>query len=386
MEIVQQIANGINPMIQLTVETPCNFEDGKLPVLDVVVDVNESEQNRIDFEFFEKPTKNPRVILADSALGFSKKRTILTQECLRRLRNTKKELGPEVQAKHLNLFMLKLKNSGYSQKFRVEILDSALKAYKKMTEDDTKGVKPMYRSREWNAKERRESKSKKKLNWWNSEKSKVQYKSVLFVTPTPGGVLAKELRKREEELNRNSKDRIKIEEKGGLKMKDILGSKDPFKKSKCTQKTCPLCTKSEFVQPSTDEVKIPCNTNNIGYRWLCITCKERNKVRVYEGESGRSARTRGAEHLKELEKNKEKSVLFKHKMSEHRTENVKFRMEITQKFKDALTRQANEAVRIFSRPDTELLNSKSEFNHPPLARVVVERKKKNGLGFGKNQC
>ena len=59
-------------------------------------------------------------------------------------------------------------------------------------------------------------------------------------------------------------------------------------------------------------------------------------------------------------------------MSQHEEEDVKFQMEVTQKFKDALTRQANEAVRIFSRPDHELLNSKSEFNHPPLARVVVE--------------
>ena len=46
------------------------------------------------------------------------------------------------------------------------------------------------------------------------------------MTPTPGGVLAKQLRKREEELNRYSKDRIKIEEKGGMKMKDILTSKN----------------------------------------------------------------------------------------------------------------------------------------------------------------
>ena len=50
------------------------------------------------------------------------------------------------------------------------------------------------------------------------------------------------------------------------------------------------------------------------------------------------------------------------------------KMEITHKFKDALTRQANEAVRIYSRPSPELLNSKSEFNHPPLARVVVQKK------------
>jgi hypothetical protein len=85
MKVIQKIANSINPMIQLTVDTPCNYEDGKLPVLDIKVDVNEAEDNRIDFEFFEKPTKNPRVILANSALSHTQKRTILTQECLRRL-------------------------------------------------------------------------------------------------------------------------------------------------------------------------------------------------------------------------------------------------------------------------------------------------------------
>ena len=59
-------------------------------------------------------------------------------------------------------------------------------------------------------------------------------------------------------------------------------------------------------------------------------------------------------------------------------EEVKFRMEITKKFKDALTRQADEAVRIFTQPGHQLLNSKSEFNHPPLARVVVEKRDKWG--------
>ena len=55
-------------------------------------------------------------------------------------------------------------------------------------------------------------------------------------------------------------------------------------------------------------------------------------------------------------------------------------MEITKKFKDALTRQANEAVRIYSRPGHEILNSKSEFNHPPLGWVVVEKNRKKDLG------
>ena len=375
MDVVQQIANSVNPMIKLTVETPCNFKDGKLPVLDIKVNINQNEMNRIDFEHYEKPTKNPRVILANSALSFKKKRTILTQEGLRRLRNTKRELGPEVQTKYLNLFMLSLMKSGYSQKFRQEILDSVLKAYQKMVEDDTTGVKPMYRNREWNKEERIKVKSTKKSNWWNTVKSDIQYKTVLFVTPTPGGQLMKELQKRESELNKNNEDRIKIVEKGGLKIKNVLCAKNPFRKSKCQLKTCPLCADSKFVEGSSDEVKIACNTNNVGYKWQCLTCREDDTVKVYEGETGRSARLRGAEHLKQLEKKSEKSVLFKHKMTTHKNEEVKFKMEITGQFKDALSRQANEAVRISSRPTHELLNSKSEFNHPPTARVIVEKKK-----------
>ena len=50
-------------------------------------------------------------------------------------------------------------------------------------------------------------------------------------------------------------------------------------------------------------------------------------------------------------------------------------MKITNKFRDPLSRQANEAVRISKRPKSEILNSKTEFNHPPIARVTIERNK-----------
>ena len=48
-------------------------------------------------------------------------------------------------------------------------------------------------------------------------------------------------------------------------------------------------------------------------------------------------------------------------------------MEITGTFKDALSRQAEEAVRIQARNPSESMNSKSQFNHPPIARIVVEK-------------
>ena len=55
---------------------------------------------------------------------------------MRRLRNTNIELGENVQRKHLNRYMLKLKNSGYSVRYRKQILDSATKGFDQMVQDD----------------------------------------------------------------------------------------------------------------------------------------------------------------------------------------------------------------------------------------------------------
>ena len=58
-------------------------------------------------------------------------------------------------------------------------------------------------------------------------------------------------------------------------------------------------------------------------------------------------------------------MLYKHKILEHPDEeNVEFKMEITGLYKDALTRQANEAVRKKNSQKSEILNSKSQFNYP----------------------
>ena len=144
----------------------------------------------------------------------------------------------------------------------------------------------MYRSREWQQEERQFSKSKKTRNWWYNENAKIQYKSVLFVTLTPDGVLAKDVQMKETELDKNSSERILVVEKWGLKVKEILGQKKTFKKINCVLTSCPLCTKSEYVEKSTDKVKIPCNTANVGNRWICLTCQDRNIVKSMRANLG----------------------------------------------------------------------------------------------------
>ena len=96
-------------------------------------------------------------------------------------------------------------------------------------------------------------------------------------------------------------------EKGGVKTKDILVNKNPFPREKCPDLKCPLC-KGDF-----GDLKMDCNVNNTGYRWICQTCKKNdNKVRVYEGKTSRSIRIRSQEHLKAYQNKKQNSVMYKH--------------------------------------------------------------------------
>ena len=69
-----------------------------------------------------------------------------------------------------------------------------------------------------------------------------------------------------------------------------------------------------------------------------------------------------------------RNVIFKHKQSDHKHKEMAMKMVVTNSFKDSLTRQSNEAVRINRRQNDTLLNSKGEMNHPPVARITVEKK------------
>ena len=57
--------------------------------------------------------------MRDSAAPLQQKRTVLTQEGIRRLKNCKRELEWEEKTGHMKKFMQKLRNSGYDDKFRL---------------------------------------------------------------------------------------------------------------------------------------------------------------------------------------------------------------------------------------------------------------------------
>ena len=131
-------------------------------------------------------------------------------------------------------------------------------------------------------------------------------------------------------------------DQGGSTNIDHLKIKDPFSEN------CAPDTKCFACQDSNKQTN--CKVSNIGYTIVCQTCKDRQIDRTYEGKTCRNAHLRGREHLKDLEKKSDRSVLFKHIKADHTDEEnkVKFNMEIVGRFKTAMNRQINEGIRIQS--------------------------------------
>ena len=114
-DLVCELANKVHDMISFTFDTPHMNDDGKLPILDLKVYL--TPENTLIHEFYEKPTRNLKVVLADSALSWSQKRTVHTQELLRRMKNTSLCSEKSIKDDIITKYMFKMKHSGYSHKF-----------------------------------------------------------------------------------------------------------------------------------------------------------------------------------------------------------------------------------------------------------------------------
>ena len=223
-----------------------------------------------------------------------------------------------------------------------------------------------------------------KTNWWKRGGSN-HYRAVVFVPPTPGAQLAKLMQAKENQINFNSKNRIKIVEGRGVKLKNLLTRKNPFGTQDCEKPVCPLCKPTPHSEPGQlRKHRTPCSTQSVGYSVICLECKSKGLKTTYEGETGRSASTRTSEHINDLLKNKKDSPLVKHKNLQHNGEKgVRFAFKIEKVFRDPLTRQCNEGVRIKNAGiSSKIMNSKSEINHPPTNRITIDRGRQNHVKNG----
>ena len=218
--------------------------------------------------------------------------------------------------------------------------------------------------------------------------------AVMFVPYTPKGELARRMREVETDMEKHTGIKLKIVERSGTKLIDLIHKADPWEGQDCGRDKCILC---ETKQKTGKFLSQDCHKRCIVYETWCLTCEERGrkaieedenldeetrnrkmremKVYKYVGESSRSFYERGLEHLRDLEELKMDSHMLKHyfeKHGEEEMEEMKFGGRIVDKPRTAFNRQISESVTIqHEKKKNVILNSKSEYNRCALPRLTA---------------
>ena len=190
--------------------------------------------------------------------------------------------------------------------------------------------------------------------------------TVMFVPHTPSGALAKLLQDADDQFRRGTTlKRIKMVERGGKTLKDILSRTNPWVSQGCDREECLPCSEEKGRGGN-------CQQEGIVYQISCRECSLSNIKAEYTGESSRTPFLRGREHLDGLRKRNEKNALWKHCEMFHGGEEVKFAMKVLRSHKTPLTRQIHESVEIDNSQAKIIMNSKGEWNGSRIPRVVIE--------------
>ena len=232
-------------------------------------------------------------------------------------------------------------------------------------------------------------------------------KAVLFVPYTVGSILAKRLREAEENLLLSTGYKLKIVERSGSKLEDLLHRSDPFKGQDCDRPGCLLCeTKNYTGKNGTQE----CSKRSLVYKIYCITCKERDiekikervgpdkkkqeeeikkmRLHLYIGETSRSCYERTQEHQNDMQQLKPSSHMLQHVLDQHEGEpiaRVRFGVEVIRQTRTSWERQMLESVTIQQSTQHNILNSKSEYNRCSLPRLSTRLGDKEYKKYEKEQ-
>ena len=168
-------------------------------------------------------------------------------------------------------------------------------------------------------------------------------------------------------MNRNAKfGRVRVVERAGPKLRNILCNSTPWKSEWCGRQDCPPCT----TKPGS------CRASNVVYQIQCQDCLGMGKTTNYFGESGRAWWDRAREHAQALTSKNQNYAIVKHWLKEHPTleEPPKYSYKLLGTFKSAIHRQITEAIMIDSQDQTTIINGKGEWgtNKVPRYKLTLE--------------
>ena len=217
------------------------------------------------------------------------------------------------------------------------------------------------------------------------EQTDITTTSVMFVENTPHGELCGRLQRSADRMAGVSSRRVKMVEMGGTSLGQTFSNRNPWAGAGCDRQDRHTCN-----QGGEAEKKEDCFRRNILYESRCGRCEDRRadngpdrkkrrrgedmeEQNIYVGETSRSLYERTKEHIKDGEDKKEESHIAKHWEHHHQGEDMpEFRFRIVRTFRDSLSRQVAESIRIDLRGEG-VLNSKTVYSRNHLPRVVIEK-------------
>ena len=193
--------------------------------------------------------------------------------------------------------------------------------------------------------------------------------ATLFVPYTPKSALARELQEMDDQFSNMMKiPRVKIIERAGRTIMDILGRPDPWAGQDCGRKGCWPCSN---ISKEGKKSKGKCRKEGLVYRIQCLDCQKQGVLVEYWGETSRSAFQRGNEHRKAMRDKNPDSPMSQHMEVCHGGREPHMEMTVIKMHRKALPRQIHEAVMISRSTADILLNNKSEWSKDKTPRVKV---------------
>ena len=367
--LMKSIADSITPMLELEEDICSNHNDGKIPILDLKVWPQVSEnQVEIRHTFYKKPMANKLTLKAGTAYPKSQLRAIMVEEILRRLRNCSPSNGWEEKGKHLTDFANSMKCSGHQEEFRRTVFNKAVARYEKELENHIQGVKDIYRSKEERKIDTREKGGKaSKDTWFRQAKrpgNRTKTTSVMKV-PFTSGVLSSELSKSMKETTPIEGISTRIQESGGNRMKEQIIRPDPFSMERCSRNDCRTISKGKNATGCGET----CFQGNVNYTITCDACERQREgdpsstLYLYIGESARGCYERFKGHMDSYRQ--KKGFMWRHAEEVHdESKNLTFSIIREAVDPDPMRRIVRESVRINQnewRSDVKLMNTKDEF-------------------------
>merc|ERR1712110_1304625 len=83
-------------------------------------------ENKVQYKFYRKPMANKYTMMVNSAVSDRVKRSTMTNEALRRLLCCSPNLEEQKKLKVMEDYAKLLKRSGYSERFRYEVISDAI--------------------------------------------------------------------------------------------------------------------------------------------------------------------------------------------------------------------------------------------------------------------